>query len=67
MALAATAQEVQERHQDKQYCLCGTSERYMIRFEMWSEKEKYYVLRYMTKPPPSNSVTCKKDRLEAKR
>ena len=39
----------------------------MIRFQRWSEKERQSVLRHMSKPPLSNSVTCKKDKLEAKR
>ena len=67
MESVATAQEGQETHQGKHCCLCGRGEGYMIRFERWSEKERQYVLRHMSKPPPSNSVTCKKDKLEAKR
>ena len=39
----------------------------MIRFERWSEKEKDYALAHLDTPPPRNSVTCKKDKLEAKR
>jgi len=54
-------------YQGKQCCLCGRDGGYMIRFERWSEKEREYVLRHMSTPPPSNSVTCKRDRLEAKR
>ena len=39
----------------------------MIRFERWSEKEKEYALAHLDTLPPHNSVTCKKDKLEAKR
>ena len=67
MASVATGQEGQETHQGKQCCLCGRREGYMTRFERWSEKERQYLLRYLSKSPPSNSVTCKKDRVEAKR
>ena len=48
MASVATAQEGQERHQGKQYCHCGRGGGYMISFERWSEKERQYMLRYMS-------------------
>lgn len=48
-------------------CLCGKSGGYMVRFERWSEEEKQYVLAHMSTIPPADSVTCKKDKLEAKR
>ena len=52
----------------KKVCyLCGRVGGYMIRFERWSEKEKDYALAHLDTPPPRNSVTCKKDKLEAKR
>lgn len=51
----------------KQCCLCGRSEGYMVRFERWSEEEREYALRHLSEPPPRNSVTCKRDRLEARR
>ena len=43
------------------YSLCGRDGGYMTKFKRWSEKERHYVLRYMSKLPPSNSITCKKD------
>lgn len=67
MASVATAQEGQETHRGKQCCLCGRSGIHMTKFERWSEKERQYVLRYLSKPPPRNSVACKRDRVEAKR
>ena len=67
MASAAPTQEGQETQQRKQCCICGRAGGYLTRFERQSEKEKQYVLRYISKLPPSSSVACKKDRLEAKR
>ena len=51
----------------KQCCLCGRSEGYMIRFERWSEEEREYALKHLSEPPPHNSITCKRDKLEARR
>ena len=39
----------------------------MTRFERWSEKERQYVLGSWSKSLLSNIVTCKKDKVEAKR
>ena len=55
---------VAEDHQGKQCCLCGRKGGYMIRFERWSEKEREYALRHLITPPPSNTVTCRKDKLK---
>ena len=65
MAAVATAQESKEVYKRKQCCLCGRNRAYMTKFENWSEKEKQNVLRYVSKPPPRNSVVCKKDKLKA--
>ena len=67
MASVAIARKGQETHHGKQCYLCGRSGIHMTRFERWSEKERQYVLRYLSQPLPRNSVTCKKDRVEAKR
>ena len=67
MTSAAPTQEGQERQQGKQWCICGRAGGYLTWFERWNEKEKQYVLMYVSKPPPSHSAACKKDRLEAKR
>ena len=51
----------------KKCCLCGRSGGYLIRFERWSEEEREYAMRHLSTPPPPNSVTCKRDKLEARR
>ena len=48
-------------------CLCGRRGGYMIRFERWSAEEQSYALAHLPTPPAANSVTCKRDRLYARR
>ena len=53
--------------EEKVCFLCGRVGGYMLRFERWTEKERAYVLHHLELPPPKNAVTCKKDKLEARR
>ena len=60
----------QESHHGKQCCFCGSNGGYMARFEMWNEEKREYILRHLSRPPPSNiSITLlqKSDRLEPRR
>ena len=51
--------------QREQYFLCGRNRAYMMKFDNCSEKEKQYMLRYVSKPPPRNIIVCEKDKLKA--
>ena len=47
--------------------LCGTSAHYMTKYSMWKDSEKVFIEMHCAESIPQDSMTCKKDNLEAVR